>query len=64
MHLKKNNFISFFRYLSSSKGEEKAKKLWPLYDNMLLYLEEMADIIRNKSIKMSFAAWPQLENLI
>ena len=47
-----------------SKGEKRAEELLPEYVKMLGYLHEMADIIRNKSIKMSYTAWPQLADIV
>ena len=53
-----------FRYLSQSKGQVKAEALKPEYIKMLGYLRELADIIRNKSIKVSYTEWPQLKDIV
>ena len=42
-----------YRYLTRSKGYVRASKLWPEFQRMLGYLKEMADIMRNKTIKVS-----------
>ncbi len=52
-----------YRHLVRTRGPSRADADAALFESAVRSLREMADIMKNKTIKVS-AEWPQLENLV